>query len=98
MRPHYYNITAKARYDDPIQYVTKVGKPTYHPGDGATPRHIAFVNVSVVAYSEAEAAARFREEHVPLGAASVTVLSVHRAAPFDITTHKEMCLANRQEI
>jgi len=98
MRPYYYNITAKTRYDDPIQYVTKVGKPTYHPGDGATPRRTAFVNVSVVAYSEAEAAARFREEHVPPGAASVTVLAVHRAAPYDITTHKEMCLASLQEI
>lgn len=96
MRPHYWQVTAKARYADPIQYIGPTGHTHFQPVPGGHERYVAFVTPVVVAYTAAEAAQRFREEHVPPGTLSTDILTVQRLGPYDYRSHKESASAARE--
>jgi hypothetical protein len=68
--PRYYYITAKIRYDTPVEFYKT------DPKRAAEPRFIAFKQHSVVAHDEAEARQRFLDEQGSYGEQSISILTV----------------------
>ena len=87
--PRHYLITAKIKYATPIDFV----KTDYDRFNPSEPKYVAFVQRDVVAYDEADARVRFREEWGSYGEQSVRILTVQRGKPYDGHAHRQACLA-----
>ena len=96
MQAYYWQVTARHRYTDPIQYISINGKPSYQYLATNSPVFRAFTAPVVVAYTAEEAARRFREEHIPPGCVHTDILTVQRLGPYDFRAHKEASSAARE--
>lgn len=87
--PHHYTITAKATFDDPVDY----RKTDIDPHTLPEPIYSFVYQTKLIAESESLARLRFREDHLYPGAESIRILTVQREEPYDARRHRQTCIA-----
>lgn len=89
--PHNYTITAKATFDEPVDY----RKTDINPLTTPEPIYSFIYQTKLVADTQAAAVLRFREDHLYPGAKSIKVLTVQREDVYDARRHRQACIAAR---